>query len=182
MVWRQQAARVIDRTNSIAAVVCHGLLVVIVTITVMQVFLRFVLNRPTSWSEEIALLCLIWFGLLAVAVGIRRHEHIAITFLRDALPAPIASLMDYMAQAAMALFMFTVMYYADDLIALAGVQVLPASGLPKTLLYIPAIVGGALGMINALANMALRDVHFTPSESLDNAVGDSANGSNANAG
>jgi len=156
--WRGLLAQTIDGLNRLAALACHGLLVAITLVTVAQVFLRFVLNSPTSWSEEIALLFLIWFGLLAVAVGIRRHEHVAITFLRDLLPLPLALALDYLAQLAMAGFMFTVMYYGADLIALTGVQVLPATGLPKSLLYFPAIAGGLLGIVNALANMILRDV------------------------
>ncbi len=172
MTWSRQAARGIDWINRIAAIICHALLVVITAVTVLQVFLRFVLNRPTSWSEEIALLCLIWFGFLAVAVGIRRHEHVAITFFRNLLPATAASLLDYCAQAAMAVFMFSVLFYADDLIALVGVQVLPASALPKSLLYIPAIIGGLLGTVNALANMILRDIHFVPAAILDSSDAD----------
>lgn len=163
--WRGLLAQIIDGLNRLAALACHGLLVAITLVTVAQVFLRFVLNSPTSWSEEIALLFLIWFGLLAVAVGIRRHEHVAITFLRDLLPLPLAVALDYLAQLAMAGFMFTVMYYGGDLIALTGVQVLPATGLPKSLLYFPAIAGGLLGIVNALANMILRDVSLP--ETLD---------------
>lgn len=156
--WRGQLATALNWLNRLAALVCHLLLVAITLVTVAQVFLRFVLNSPTSWSEEIALLFLIWFGLLAVAVGIRRHEHVAITFLRDLLPLRGALFLDYLAQLAMAGFMFSVMFYGQDLIALTGVQVLPASGLPKSLLYMPAIVGGLLGIVNALGNVILRDV------------------------
>ena len=167
MTFREKAVWGIDGVNRLAAFACHLLLTIITLVTVLQVFLRFFLNRPTSWSEEIALLCLIWFGLLAVAVGIRRHEHVAITFLRDMCPAPIASALDYGAQIAIGVFMFVVMFYADDLIALTGVQVLPASSLPKWLLYLPAIIGGGLGTLNALANIILRDVHFVAHDALE---------------
>ncbi len=170
MTWRRAAARAVDGLNQGAALICHALLVVITGITVMQVVLRYFFNSPTSWSEEIALFCLIWFGLLAVAVGIRRHEHVAITFLRDLCPRSIASLLDYAAQLAMAVFMFVVMFFGQDLVALAGSQVLPASGLPKSLLYFPTIAAGALGLINALLNIVLREVHDSPHTSLE--VGD----------
>lgn len=162
MISKPVFVRWLDGVNQIAALVCHVLLCVICAVTVAQVFLRFVLNSPTSWSEEVALLSLIWFGLLAVAVGVRRHEHVAITFLRDLLPAPLALMLDYLAQISMAIFMFVVMFYSRDLIALAGVQVLPASGMPKSLLYLPASIGGALGLLNALANIALRSLNPEP--------------------
>lgn len=164
---REGIRALVDGLNRVAALCCHALLVVITTITVAQVFLRFALNRPTSWSEEIALLCLIWFGLLAVAVGIRRHEHVAITFLRDALPRPAATALDVAAQLAMGAFMFAVMFHGNALIALAGIQLLPASGLPKSLLYLPTLVGGALGTLNALANLLLADVRVVAHQSPD---------------
>ena len=170
--WRERVRAPLDALNDLAALLCHALLVLITTITVARVFLRFVLNSPTSWSEEIALLCLIWFGMLAVAVGIRRHEHVAITFLRDALPPSLAAALDIAAQLAMGLFMFAVAFHGQDLVALAGVQILPASSLPKSLLYLPAVVGGALGALNALANLALSDLHFAPHESVDAVDGD----------
>lgn len=166
MAWRGWLATALDWLNRLAALACHLLLVAITLVTVMQVFLRFVMNSPTSWSEEIALVFLIWFGLLAVAVGIRRHEHVAITFLRDLLPRPAALALDYLAQISMAVFMFAVMYFGQDLIALTGVQVLPASGLPKSLLYLPATAGGLLGIVNALGNMILRDVTIPGSHDL----------------
>ena len=165
--WRERVRAPVDLVNRVAALACHLLLVAITAITVMQVFLRFVLNSPTSWSEEIALLGLIWFGLLSVAVGIRRHQHVAITFLRDALPGPLARMLDVVAQLLMGGFMFAVAFNGEDLVALAGAQLLPASSLPKTLLYLPTIVGGALGALNALANLVLGDVHFDPNRALE---------------
>ena len=158
MAWRTALARIVDTVNTIAAYVCHALLVIITSVTVLQVFLRYVLNRPTSWSEEIALFGLIWFGLIAVAVGVRRHEHVAITFLRDKSPPVIGTALDYLAQVTIIIFMFVVMFYGFDLIKLAGVQVLPASSWPKWWLYVPTVLGGALGMLNGFANIVLRDV------------------------
>ena len=157
---------VVDGLNAVAAFVCHGLLVVITGVTVLQVVLRYGFNRPTSWSEEIALLCLIWFGFLAIAVGVRRHEHVAITVLRDLLPGSAAVALDYAAQIAIVVFMFAVVRYGADLMALMGAQVLPASRLSKMWLYGPALVGGTLGCFNALANVVLRDVHAETTETM----------------
>lgn len=158
MSWQRSIGRAADAVNMAASWVCHLLLVIITMVICLQVFLRFILNSPTSWSEEIALLCLIWFGLIAIAIGIRRHEHVAISFFRNILPAPLAIALDYLAQVLMAMFMLAVLFYGRDLVALAGRQILPASGLPKYWLYLPTMAGGLLGFLNALVNMALRDV------------------------
>ena len=166
-IWQSMLRRGADGVNTLAALACHGLLVAIVAIIVLQVFLRFAMNSPTSWSEEVALLLLIWFGLLAVAVGIRRHEHVAITYFRDLLPGPLAVALDYATQVAAGGFMLTLVLFGGDLIALVGVQVLPASGLPKSYLYLPVLIGGVLGVFNAAANLLLRDVSFPAHDALD---------------
>lgn len=162
MRWRRPVRRFVDGLNVVASFVCYALLVAITAIICMQVFLRFVLNSPTSWSEEIALLALIWFGMIAIAIAIRRHEHVAISYFRDKLPAPAALALDYLAQALMGVFMLVVLIYGRDLLALTGAQVLPASGFTKAWLYYPTLVGGALGAFNALANIVLRELDAAP--------------------
>ena len=182
MTFRDHAIRTIDAANSVAAVVCALLLIAITGVTAMQVFLRYALNAPTSWSEEVALLLLIWFGLIAVAIGIRRNEHLAITFLRDRMPQPLARALDYGAQVGMLVFMGVVLWFGQDLIALAGRQLMPASGLPKGWLYIPAIVGGGLGVVNALANLLLRQVPTGAQDTLADPIGHPPNEGAGNAG
>lgn len=166
-MMRVHVKKTMDAINAFTALICHALLVIITGVTVLQVVLRYAFNQPTSWSEEIALLCLIWFGFLAIAVGIRRHEHVAITFLRDLMPGKAATVLDYMAQVAIIVFMFAVVRYGADLTALMGAQILPASRLPKTLLYGPALFGGSLGCLNAFTNVFLKDVQGVPHETLD---------------
>jgi len=167
MNWRTRAGLWVDRLNVWVSWFCYALLIGITCIASAQVVLRYFLNRPTSWSEEVALLCLIWFGLMAVAISIRRHEHLAITFIRDMLPRPLGRALDYMAQILVGGFMLVVMFYGRDLVALAGIQVLPASGLPKFWLYVPTLVGGGLGAFNALANLVLGQIEPSPHMTMD---------------
>jgi TRAP-type C4-dicarboxylate transport system permease small subunit len=43
-----------------------------------EVLIRYVINAPTVWTEEVAQFILVWYGLLAAAVGARRGVHFAI--------------------------------------------------------------------------------------------------------
>jgi TRAP-type C4-dicarboxylate transport system permease small subunit len=43
-----------------------------------EVLIRYVINAPTAWTEEVAQFILVWYGLLAAAVGARRGVHFAI--------------------------------------------------------------------------------------------------------
>src|SRR5262245_8261648 len=64
------------------------LLLAIVLITIWQVFSRYVLNSPLSWSDEVAQLLLVWAAFLGAAVGIKRNSHLKIDFATGLLPVP----------------------------------------------------------------------------------------------
>lgn len=133
--------------------ICYFLLVVIVCITSLQVFLRFIFKSPVSWSEEVALLLLIWFGMIALARAVRHHGHIAITAVRDLLPLAAAHGLDVFAQFLTLGFGIALVFQGDTLVQIVGLQTLPASDISKTWLYYPIIVGGVLMAINALGNI-----------------------------
>lgn len=66
---------------SVAALAITGMTAVIL----LQVFLRYVLNSPTSWSEEFATLCFVWCVTLVIPLGVRHQEHIAMEFVVNRL-------------------------------------------------------------------------------------------------
>ena len=56
------------------------------TLTVIwQVFTRFVLRDPSSWTEELAIFLLIWIGLLGSAYALRRKAHLGVDVLTNRL-------------------------------------------------------------------------------------------------
>lgn len=154
-------ATIVDWINMVAQFICYRLLELIVVVIVMQVVLRFVFNSPTKWSEEAAMLSLVWFGMLAVAIGVRRHRHISITFFRDLLPRRGGVALDVFAQVIILIFAMILITNGSDLVAIAGQSKLAASQLPKSFLYFSAMTGGGLMAINALTNLLagpLRDI------------------------
>lgn len=51
-----------------------------------QVFTRFVLNNPSSFTEELATFLLIWIGLLGAAYALRQKAHLGIDVITVKLP------------------------------------------------------------------------------------------------
>ncbi len=69
-----------------ALFVVSGVAITLVSaVLVLQVFMRYVLNSPTVWSEEFATLAFVWCVMTAIPVAVRRSEHIAVTLLLDRL-------------------------------------------------------------------------------------------------
>jgi len=45
-----------------------------------QVFTRFVLHHPSSWTEELATFLMIWVGLLGASVALNRKAHLGVDY------------------------------------------------------------------------------------------------------
>ncbi len=58
--------------------VCGILLCVMASSVFFEVLIRYVIHAPTAWTEETAQFVLVWYGLLAAAVGARKGVHFAI--------------------------------------------------------------------------------------------------------
>lgn len=58
-----------------------ALMVMIVVAVLWQVFSRYVLHSPSSYTEEIARYLLIWIGILGAAYASGQQEHLAINIL-----------------------------------------------------------------------------------------------------
>jgi len=129
--------------------ICHILLIGIVLVTVLQVFMRFVMNNPTSWSEEVALLLLIWFGLISIGIMVGRKGHIAITFFRDLLPGRWAIGLDLFADILVLVFSIFLITTSFELIDTVRMRMMPATGWSRSLLYYPILAGGSLMTLNA---------------------------------
>jgi TRAP-type C4-dicarboxylate transport system permease small subunit len=59
-------------------VICAILLCVMAASVFFEVLIRYVIKAPTAWTEEVAQFILVWYGLLAAAVGARKGMHFAI--------------------------------------------------------------------------------------------------------
>jgi len=68
----------------------EGLVMIVVAVLVVdvlwQVFTRFILDKPSTWTEELAVFMLIWVSLLGAAVALGRGAHLGIDYFVGKLP------------------------------------------------------------------------------------------------
>lgn len=76
-VWRK-IKHALDRALEALVAVAMAVLVIDV---VWQVFTRYVLRSPSSWTEELATFLMIWVALLGASVGLNRRAHLGIDYL-----------------------------------------------------------------------------------------------------
>ncbi|MFI2743160.1 TRAP transporter small permease [Zhouia sp. PK063] len=74
--------KLLDKSLGITLVV---LMAAIVITVLWQIFSRFILNSPSSYTEEIARYLLIWIGVLGAAYASGQKEHLSINILQEKL-------------------------------------------------------------------------------------------------
>lgn len=62
------------------------LITVIIAMTFLQVFTRYVINASIPWAQELTIYCLVWLVFLGCSMGMRKHEVASLNLLVDALP------------------------------------------------------------------------------------------------
>ena len=142
--------RILDRFMEIFSV---GSLTIMLALTVLQVAMRYILNKPTSWSEEITLFTLVWFGYVAMAIGIRKDTHISLEFLYDHLGAKGKKVLDIGRYTLLLAFALMMTYYSFPMIKIGMTNAMPATGISRAVLYAPALVGGLLMSLFSLVNL-----------------------------
>ena len=70
-----------DNVNRLLGIVLILLMIVIVADVSWQVFTRFVLKNPSSFTEELAGFLLVWIGLLGSAYAFHSRAHLGIDIL-----------------------------------------------------------------------------------------------------
>jgi TRAP-type C4-dicarboxylate transport system permease small subunit len=139
---------------------CHRVLLTIAQIAVVamliivfwNVILRFVFNSGVKWVEEVPGLLVTLFTFIACAIGVRDHMHISVSLLYNRFPknGRMRDFMDFLgnlATLACGCFLF---YYGIVFIARLKPGMLPMTGWPTWIQYIPAPIGGFIMIFDSL--------------------------------
>jgi TRAP-type C4-dicarboxylate transport system permease small subunit len=98
--------RAIDRA---LALIISILMAVMVVNVLWQVFTRFILGRPSSFTEEFARYLMIWVGLLGAAYASGQKSHLALDLLTLGLEGARKRWSEIFIQSAVVLFALAVM-------------------------------------------------------------------------
>ena len=98
--------KLLDRSLELLVMV---VVVVLVVDVLWQVFTRFILKNPSTWTEELAVFMLIWVSLLGAAVALGRGAHLGIDYFVGKLPMKQRLVTEVFVFLCIALFSFTVM-------------------------------------------------------------------------
>jgi TRAP-type C4-dicarboxylate transport system permease small subunit len=119
-------------------------LLVIVTIVFYQVFGRYVLNSSPTWTENLALVLILYVTLIGASVGVRDAGHIGMDSLLVMLPDHMREKIELVIHVLVAVFGIAMAYNGWILGSSVGTVKIPNLGLPEVIRYVPLIASGLL--------------------------------------
>lgn len=138
----------LDRIVSDALAIIMGGMTALVFASVV---LRYVLNSPVTWSEELASLLFAWLTFVGAYVGFRSRSHIAIdtlvVFLPESLRQGIARVVDVLVLGVLGLFV----WQGVGLCLTTWGLEFPAMEISRGYLYLSLPVGGTLMIVAIVA-------------------------------
>ena len=117
----------------------------------LQVFNRFVLGLPLSWSEEFQKFGHIWMVMLAIPVAYRRGAHLGMDMLLRLLPPPVQRAVGLLTEVLWFVLALAIGRYTLVIMQIAKNQDSPGLGIPMDYVYSGMVIGSVY-----LAFVALR--------------------------
>lgn len=119
-----------------------------------QVFGRYVLNASPAWTEQGALVLMVWFAMFSAAAGVHQGFHIRISVGVEALPPRVRAVCRAAALIVVALGGCALAWWGGELVARTWSHTIPTLGLPRGVAYLPLPASGALMVLFALERLA----------------------------
>ena len=82
----QFLASVLARIRALAALVTTLLFAAIFAIFLFAIFMRYVMQQPVAWADELNIILLLWVMFIAGALVLRDNEHVAFDIGWNAAP------------------------------------------------------------------------------------------------
>ncbi|MEO3388737.1 TRAP transporter large permease subunit [Mesorhizobium sp. CAU 1741] len=137
------ALLVLDR---VLEVLCIGLMLAAVSVSCLQVVLRYVFNSGLPWPEEFATWVFAWAVFIGMAVATGREAHISIDVVLRLLPHRPRSALEFFNRCVMAAASIMLLVHGMDYVNRA-IAASPALQWPMKYFFLAVPVGGALNLV-----------------------------------
>lgn len=136
-----------------------GVMGIMVVNVLWQVFSRYILQNPSSWTEELTRFLLIWLGLMGAAYATGQGLHLAIDLVPSKMTGQKAVNLNRMIQVAILLFGLLAMVIGGSrlvYLTLTLKQISSAMSLPMWIVYLSMPMSGVLIVYYSVANLLKR--------------------------
>lgn len=140
--------------NRALEVLAGGSFIAMVVLTTWQVFTRYVLKSPSSWSEELVSYLFAWASLFGAAIVSGERGHMNIPVVVERLNSKMQIIFGVLAEIIAFLFSIAILLYGGIKISsLAMGQMTSALSVPIGVFYIVIPITGILIMLYSILNI-----------------------------
>lgn len=140
--------------NGVMAVLSGLSFAAMVILVVWQVFTRYILKNPSTWSEELVSYLFAWMALFGASLTVSERGHMNIPVVVEKMSPGAQKVLALLSEALIFLFSAVVLVWGGYAISnLAMGQMTSSLGVAVGVFYIALPISGVLNMIFSLLNI-----------------------------
>ncbi len=120
------------------------LLVIMTLIICLSVFYRRVLNTGLSWTDEVAMLFMVWFGFISMAYGVQRKLHISVNVFYGMMPPKLQIFWNKFINTLVCVIGIVLFVYGIRLMSTTMTNLMTSTRWPTAIRYAPVAIAGLL--------------------------------------
>lgn len=147
-----------DKVDAALRVVLVSLMALLVVDVVWQVFSRYVLGAPSTFTDELARFLLIWVSLLGAAYASGRNMHIGIDILPSRLAPTSRLTLDIFIDLLVVVFVFAVLVFGAGMLVYTTYtyrQLTPTLQIPMAFVYLVGPISGLIIIYYKLSDIRM---------------------------
>tara|TARA_R110002020_G_scaffold70100_26_gene182030 strand:+ start:2262 stop:2795 length:534 start_codon:yes stop_codon:yes gene_type:complete len=146
----------IDRKSEIYLLT--AILVTISVVLLVQVFMRYVINSPLVWAEELARYLLVWCTMIGSSLAVRESRHIVIDFAPVLFGPRSIGLFRLVSLTGILVFCGVIIFYSLPFVQRVQEmnQLSPSLEIPMWWVYLALPVGAAASSLRAVQQIYLQ--------------------------
>jgi TRAP-type C4-dicarboxylate transport system permease small subunit len=148
----EQFKKILDSVFEWVLKLAMVLLLAMVVIVFLNVVLRYGFKSGINWAEEIALVIVIWFTFIAMALGVKENLHINISVLPKRLPARFFAGLDFGKDVLELVIGCILLYFGWKLTLNGAKSFLPATHISNAVNYLVLPVSGVFIIAYSIVN------------------------------
>jgi TRAP-type C4-dicarboxylate transport system permease small subunit len=108
-------------------------------IFIVQVFFRYVIRHPLTWSMEVTVIGFIWTVIFGACYTMRRRSHVKFTMIYDRLKPRPAAILRMLGNLILVIAFSSLVYASIKYSFFVGFQKTPVFRIPFTYMYLPFV-------------------------------------------
>lgn len=142
--------KLVNITDTLTKVGLNIFLIFLTMLISFDVFLRYVVGRPTPFAEELGRYCLVWVGFLGASLAIKHGSHISVFLFYDHFPKIIRNFCGLIALLSVLSFLVILLVTSIMFIPTQIDQISPSLGISLFWAYLSVPVGSILMIIQVI--------------------------------